>query len=99
MRATRGSGKGFQTEKEGEDKLGQIFCKEQKHQNCVCIAMREQKVFCPGALQGLEGDKLVTCWWKGEGGENEVSRGRRSRVICLVYFARNPWRQKLDGTS
>lgn len=66
MRATRESGKGFQTENEGEDKLGQIFCKEQKHQNCVYIATRGQKVFCPVGLWGLEGDKSVT-WLEKRG--------------------------------
>lgn len=56
MRSTKASGKDFQTEREGEDKLGQTFCKEQKHQNCVCIAMREQTMFCPGGLWGSEGE-------------------------------------------
>lgn len=97
--ATRESGKGFQTGKEEKDKLGQNFRKDPKHQNCVYIVMREQRMFCPRGLWGLEGDKPVTCSWSGEGGENEVSRGRRSHVICLVSFARNPWRQKFDGTS
>lgn len=99
MRATRESGTGFQTGKEKKHKSGQIFCKDQKHRNCVCIAIRGQKVFCPRGLWGLEGDKPVTCWWRGEGSENEVSRRTRSHVIFPVSFARNPWRQKFDGTS
>lgn len=45
MRAIRESGKGFQTEKEREDKLGQsFFCKEQKHQNHISQNHRTESV-------------------------------------------------------
>lgn len=86
MRATRGNGKGFQSEKEGEDKLGQTFCMKKSIKTLLVW------MFFPWGLRGLEGNKPMTCWWGGEGGENEVSTGRRSHVICLVSSARNPWR-------
>lgn len=79
MRATRESGKGFQTEKEGKSKLGQIFCKEQNNEKCE--TMRKQRVFSPGRLQGLERDKPVTCWWRGQG-----NREQREQVTLLTWF-------------
>lgn len=95
MRTTRESGKGFQTEKEGKSKLGQIFCKEQDNEKCECVTMREQRVFSPGRLQGQERqttDLLV----EGTGRERAEGAGH---VTHLVSSAGNPWRQKLDGTS
>lgn len=67
----------------GKANGARYFCKEQKHQNCICTAMTGQRAFCPWGLQGPETDKPRTCWWRAEKGENEVSR-ERSHFICLA---------------
>jgi len=66
MRATRESGKGFQTEKEEEDKLGQIFCKEQKHQNCLYSHERTEGILSWGT-SGTRGRETPDLLVEGRG--------------------------------